>query len=472
MPALLSASILSREPLRILGTCFELSERKSAEREIAGLLARTRRLQETTATVSAAASIADIARAVVHNGLEELSASAGILVRESAGEPVVEYAAGFEREAVEQWRAFPVTLPAALSVPAALPVPAGELLEGGTLVSFGLEGGGGEHLGCVAFTFRGDRLLDPSERDFLDALVRQVGPGDRPHPPLRGPRLRRAQAPGGAAAGPARGSARRRGGRPLRVDLRRRRGRRRLLRLLRGGAGPLDASWSATSAARAPRPRSSPGWPATRCARSPRRTDSPAALLAFLNRALRNHGEVPVVLHRRAARRSSREPVAASTATVSSGGHPFPLLLRADGTLEEVEIIGTMLGVADRPELIEVTVTVAPGDALILYTDGVTDARARGGIRFGEERLLATVRAAAGRDAEGIATTVEDAVRAHLPGPSADDRAILVLRARVGPPAPGGRRRRARTGARRAAPAGCGRAAGRGSGSSPGRRRP
>ena len=88
-----------------------------------------------------------------------------------------------------------------------------------------------------------------------------------------------------------------------------------------------------------------------------------------------------------------------------------------------------MLGVAELPELIEVSVPIAPGDALILYTDGVTDARPLGGVRFGDDRLLATVRAAAGANAWGIAETVETAVRAHLPGPSADDRAIVVLRA-------------------------------------------
>jgi hypothetical protein len=52
-----------------------------------------------------------------------------------------------------------------------------------------------------------------------------------------------------------------------------------------------------------------------------------------------------------------------------------------------------------------------------------------GGERFGEARLLAAVRDAAGADAFGIAQSVEDAVRAHLPGASADDRAIMVLRA-------------------------------------------
>ncbi len=429
VPALLSATILSREPLRILGTCFELSERKTAEREIAGLLDRTRRLQETVAALAAAGSAGDIARMVVHNALEELSASAGILISGTVA-PVVEYAAGFGRAAVERWSAFPAALPPALCSPSPLPQPAGELLDGGTLVCAALEGGRGEPLGYVAFTFRGDRLLDPAESDFLMALVKQAGLAidrirlyeDRAYVArklqegLLPERL--AEAPGVAAA--------------IRYES------------ISGGgevggdfydffaSGPDrwtvvigDVCGKGTEAA-----------VITGLARHTLRavaqtSDSPAALLAFLNRALREHSEVPSFCTVACATIVPRDE-GGFTASLSSGGHPFPCVLAADGTLTEIEIIGTMLGVAEQPELIEVTVAIPPGDALVLYTDGVTDARPQGGVRFGEDRLLATIRGAAGRDAEGIASAVEDAVRAYLPGPSADDRAILVLKASGG----------------------------------------
>ncbi len=425
VPALLSASVLSREPLRILGTCFELTERKSAEAEIAGLLARTRRLQEITATVSAAATIGEIARAVVHNGLEELSASAAVLVRDTA----VEYAVGFERERVEQWRDFPATLPGELIGGAGVPLDAGDLLEGGTIVSVALEGRGGEPLGSVALVFRGTGELDAGEHDFLMALVRQAGLAidrirlydDRAYVAgklqegLLPERL--AEAPGVEAAVVYESIA---GGGEVGGDF-------------YDFFAAADGRWTVVVGdvcGKGTEAAVITGLARHTLRAIARITNSPAALLAFLNAALRSHSEVPSFCTVACATIVPR-PEGGFTATVSSGGHPFPLVLRADGTLEQVEIIGTMLGVTETPELIEVTVSLAPGDALVLYTDGVTDARAGGGVRFGEERLLATVRAAAGADAEGVAATVEDAVRAHIgpATPSADDRAILVLRA-------------------------------------------
>lgn len=426
VPALLSASLLSREPVRIIGTCFELSERKLAEREIAALLARTRRLQEITATLSAAATIEDIARAVVHNALEELSASAGLLVRETP-ERVIEYAVGFDPEQAEQWRAYPATLPDVLATPSALPIPAGELMEGGTLVSVALEGGAGEHLGCVAIAFRGDRLLDPSEHDFLMALVRQAGLAidrirlyeDRAYVArklqegLLPDRL--AEAPGVEAAVIYESIS---GGGEVGGDF------YDFFTVDEGWAFAIgDVCGKGTEAA-----------VITGLARHTIRaiaqtTDSPAEVLGFLNGALRRNSDIPAFCTVTCGLLVPDDVGCAIY--LSSGGHPFPLVLRADGRLDEIEVIGTMLGVTDLPDLIEVPVTLAPGDALILYTDGVTDARARGGVRFGEERLLATVRAAAGRDAEGITAAVEAAVREHIgpPTASADDRAILVLRA-------------------------------------------
>ena len=89
-----------------------------------------------------------------------------------------------------------------------------------------------------------------------------------------------------------------------------------------------------------------------------------------------------------------------------------------------------MLGVSDTPDLADQPLTLGPGDALLLYTDGVMDARRHGGERFGEERLLAAVRGGGRRQRPGIADAVEAAVRAHLPGASADDRAVVVLRVR------------------------------------------
>ena len=60
---------------------------------------------------------------------------------------------------------------------------------------------------------------------------------------------------------------------------------------------------------------------------------------------------------------------------VACGGHPLPLLLRADGTVETVGAPGTLLGVVPDPDLEDRAVTLEPGDALVFYTDGVIESR-------------------------------------------------------------------------------------------------
>lgn len=110
----------------------------------------------------------------------------------------------------------------------------------------------------------------------------------------------------------------------------------------------------------------------------------------------------------------------------SSAGHPRPLILRADGRAESVECSGLLLGVVPAPRLVDVEVELEPGDAVVIYTDGVTEAR-RGTELFAEGRLMATLAALQGADADGIAQGIVDAVNDFAEG-SNDDRAILVIR--------------------------------------------
>jgi PAS domain S-box-containing protein len=125
--------------------------------------------------------------------------------------------------------------------------------------------------------------------------------------------------------------------------------------------------------------------------------------------------------------------------TVSSGGHPLPLVLRADGRVDTAGRPGTLLGVTGDPALSDETVQLGPGDAAILYTDGVTDARAPGRV-LSQSDLGELLRGCAGLDAAAIAARIEQAATAPDPArPGAeprDDVAILVLRV-VAEPAAG-----------------------------------
>jgi serine phosphatase RsbU (regulator of sigma subunit) len=124
--------------------------------------------------------------------------------------------------------------------------------------------------------------------------------------------------------------------------------------------------------------------------------------------------------------------------TVALGGHPSPLVRRGDGRIEAVGRSGTALGIVSLVDIEEVTVELGPGEVMVAFTDGVTEAR-REGQEFGEERLawtLATAAAglrghtgpaAAALVADAVADRVMDAVTqfAH----QRDDIAVLVLAA-------------------------------------------
>ena len=93
------------------------------------------------------------------------------------------------------------------------------------------------------------------------------------------------------------------------------------------------------------------------------------------------------ISRRRSARRALRSsrPLGHDTYRIelSLGGHPQPLLRRRDGQVEPVGALGMLLGMIE-PTLSTTVVDVMPGDTLVFYTDGLTDAPAeRGGLGRG-----------------------------------------------------------------------------------------
>lgn len=115
-----------------------------------------------------------------------------------------------------------------------------------------------------------------------------------------------------------------------------------------------------------------------------------------------------------------------ATIDLVSGGHPGPVLLRADGTVEEVELRGSLLGLVSPAEVDRATVTLGVGDELVLYTDGVTDTR-HGQVFFDLTGLIGALTSARADGRDSVPAVVE-AVRRHAGGRMSDDVALLSLR--------------------------------------------
>jgi PAS domain S-box-containing protein len=154
---------------------------------------------------------------------------------------------------------------------------------------------------------------------------------------------------------------------------------------------------------------------------------SPSALLAVLNRAL--------MAEKRGDRLASVACVELErdrdglAVTVSTAGHPLPLLVTADGDVRELGRFGQLLGVTEGHVGEDVSDRLAPGDTLVLYTDGVVEARGPSGV-FGEGRLRALLGELAGQAPTRIVQRIEGAVMAASGGRPRDDLAIVALRVR------------------------------------------
>jgi PAS domain S-box-containing protein len=110
---------------------------------------------------------------------------------------------------------------------------------------------------------------------------------------------------------------------------------------------------------------------------------------------------------------------------VSAAGHPLPFVVRRDAAVTEVGRAGSLLGVMADLEVSEEPVELGPGDALVLFTDGITERRQDG--RLFEERLASTLRGLAGLPAGELARRVEDAAVAFGTEAPADDMAVLAI---------------------------------------------
>jgi len=151
---------------------------------------------------------------------------------------------------------------------------------------------------------------------------------------------------------------------------------------------------------------------------------SPATVLGRLNGAL---------LHRMAESRFATvvfgivDP--AGRMILANAGHPRAIVVRRDGSTARLDRGGCLLGVFDKPRLEEEEVQLRPGDSVVLFSDGVSEARNGLGEEFGDERILVTAAAAREGGPERAVAGLLDAVwRFRAGAPPEDDVTVVALR--------------------------------------------
>ncbi|MEA2248150.1 MAG: hypothetical protein QOH46_2679, partial [Solirubrobacteraceae bacterium] len=164
-------------------------------------------------------------------------------------------------------------------------------------------------------------------------------------------------------------------------------------------------------------------------------TGDPEAALAALNVGLMRRSDAAYCT---AVLVSLVESGDGARARVLSAGHPLPVLMQR-GMATPFGTPGPLLGAIEGAGWPTEEVALAAGDRLVLYTDGVTDARGPKG-RFGDERLLRLLASMDGAPPADVVGAVERALRGYQVGPQRDDTAVLaVARLRPGELAlPGG----------------------------------
>jgi serine phosphatase RsbU (regulator of sigma subunit)/DNA-binding response OmpR family regulator len=156
--------------------------------------------------------------------------------------------------------------------------------------------------------------------------------------------------------------------------------------------------------------------------------DRPSAILTALDLAVKDDGAGLSTQFLTAVCVGLRPHAGGLTATIASGGHPAPIIVHRDGTTAQFDCPGSLIGVLDEVSFSESVTELRPGDALVLVTDGVIEART-GTDLFGEQRLRALLPplARAGADAQAMADAIVDAAARHG-GAGNDDVAVLTIR--------------------------------------------
>jgi serine phosphatase RsbU (regulator of sigma subunit) len=155
----------------------------------------------------------------------------------------------------------------------------------------------------------------------------------------------------------------------------------------------------------------------------------PAAVLALANRALvADHVDTFVTAVCARGRRDGDDLLL----DVAAAGHPPPLVVRRDGSVERLEVTGTVLGLLPDSAYHAVAVRLAPGETCVFYTDGVTEAPGHRE-RFGDERLQRVLESVGSSPVRAQVEALAMALTSHLQDRPHDDIAILAVQARPEP---------------------------------------
>jgi phosphoserine phosphatase RsbU/P len=158
------------------------------------------------------------------------------------------------------------------------------------------------------------------------------------------------------------------------------------------------------------------------------RKTRPSLILAALNQALLDWlTDDPRFLT--AIYATVRPTLGGASVHASSAGHPLALVRRADGRVQALGRPGTLLGILADPELHDSHMLLRAGDSLVMFTDGVTEARGQlDRDLYGDDRLRDLIASLGELSAAQIADAVQQAVLAFSGGVISDDTVVLVLK--------------------------------------------
>jgi sigma-B regulation protein RsbU (phosphoserine phosphatase) len=125
----------------------------------------------------------------------------------------------------------------------------------------------------------------------------------------------------------------------------------------------------------------------------------------------------------------ARTDLASGRTRLANAGHNAPLVVRAAGQVETLAATGRPLGLLAEGDYGARELELAPGDLLVVYSDGLVEAADAAEQEFGLERMIEVVRAERGAPLPAIGRALEEALRAFVGGePDADDRTLVLVR--------------------------------------------